>query len=142
MSCNTEPVDKKIFGIRIYNKLNELYGKKDYYEVFEIQNSLKVLDYPVSLEHWAMVAFMLPANVGEYLHAKATPMNVLDMKREMILAMTDGKRDSLNLPSVFKSGEDFETSSLTQMNLVNIVAMYAGYTIGRDLVNDLAGLNE
>ena len=140
MNCNMEPADKKEFGISVYKKLHDLYGMKNHYELAEIQNSLKVLDYPLSWECWALVAFMLPANAGEYLRTEETPMNVLDMKREIIRAMTDGNRDSLNLPGAVKGEYDVETSQLTQMNLVNIVAMYSGYKIGRNLVNEMAGI--
>ena len=140
MQCKLEPTDKKEFGISVYKKLHDLYGMKNHYEIPEIQNSLKILDYPSSWECWALVAFMLPANVGEYLRAKETPMDVLNMKREIIRAMTDGKRDKLNLPGTFKGEYDVQTSQLTQMNLVNIVAMYSGYKIGRDLVTDMMGV--
>jgi len=139
MSCNIEPTDKKAFGINVYKKLRELYGIKNHYDIPEIQNSLEVLEYPASWECWALVAFMLPANVGEYLRANNTPMDVLEMKREIIRAMTDGNRDSLNLPGEFKGNYNVEISQLTQMNLVNIVAIYSGYDIGRDLVADMAG---
>lgn len=138
MSCSTEPTDKKAFGINVYKKLNDLYGRKKHYEVAEIQNSIKSLDYPVSWECWALVAFMLPANVGEYLRAKETPMNVLDMKRDMLKAMTYGERDSLNTPE-FTGGKDIELSQLTQLNLVEIVSFYAGYSMGRDFVFDMVG---
>ena len=140
MSCNIEPTDKKAFGINVYKKLHDLYGMKKHYEIPEIQNSLEILEYPSSWECWAFVAFMMPANVGEYLRAKGTPMDVLEMKRKIIRAMTDDNRDSLNLPNEFKGNYDVQTSQLTQMNLVNIVAMYSGYRIGRDLVTDMAGL--
>jgi len=138
MSCSTEPTDKKAFGINVYKKLNDLYGRKKHYEVAEIQNSIKSLDYPISWECWALVAFMLPANVGEYLRAKETPMNVLDMKRDMLKAMTYGERDSLNTPE-FTGGKDIELSQLTQLNLVEIVSFYAGYSMGRDFVLDMVG---
>lgn len=138
MSCSTEPTDKKAFGINVYKKLNDLYGRKKHYEVAEIQNSIKSLDYPVSWECWALVAFMLPANVGEYLRAKETPMNVLDMKRDMLKAMTYGERDSLNTPE-FTGGKDIELSQLTQLNLVEIVSFYAGYSMGRYFVFDMVG---
>ena len=48
MSCNIEPTDKKEFGINVYKKLNDTYGQKNYYEVAEIKEVVKVLDYPVS----------------------------------------------------------------------------------------------
>lgn len=140
MSCSIEPTDKKEFGINVYKKLHELYGMKNHYEIPEIQNSLDILEYPSAWECWALVAFMLPANISEYLRTKGTPMNVLEMKREIVRAMTDGNRDSLNLPSKVRGEYDVEVSQLTQMNLVNLIAFYVGYRSGRELVHEIAGL--
>lgn len=138
MSCNIEPTDKKEFGINVYKKLNHTYGQKNYYDVSEIKEVLKVLDYPVSWECWALVAFMMPANVGEYFRAKGTPVDVLEMKKKFISEMTDGKRDSLSLPSGVRGEYDLNVEPLTQGNLVHVFALYAGYNIGRTFMNDLA----
>ena len=140
MSCNIEPTDKKEFGINVYKKLNDTYGQKNYYEVAEIKEVVKVLDYPVSWGCWALVAFMMPANVGEYFRSKGTPMDVLEMKRKFIREMTNGKRDSLTLPNGIRAANDIEVPELTEMNLINIISMYTGYRIGQNLVNDMAGL--
>ena len=95
------------------------------------------MDYPVSWECWALVAFMMPANVGEYFRAKGTPMDVLEMKKKFISEMTDGKRDSLSLPSGIRSEYDIEPSQLmkllTHRSLTNYFAVYVGYRIGRNL---------
>ena len=136
MNC-LEPINKKEFGIDVYEKLNTLYGQKDYYDVVEIQTAIEGLEYPKAYSCWALVAFMLPANVGEYFRTKGTPLNILEMKRELILAMTDGERNSLNLPKGVKSMYDIEIEELTQMNLVNIVSIYTGYRLGRDIVNGM-----
>ena len=137
MSCSIEPTDKKEFGINVYKKLNDTYGQKNYYEVAEIKEVLKVLDYPVSWECWALVAFMMPANVGEYFRAKGTPKDVLEMKKKFISEMTDGKRESLSLPSGIRSEYDVEPSQLmkllTHRSLTNYFAARVGYNIGLDL---------
>jgi len=134
---NTEPLNKKEFGINIYKKLNDSYGKKSYYELSEIQESIKVLDYPNTWECWALVAFMMPANVGEYFRAKGTPMDIVKMKKEFISAMTNGERDNLSLPSGIRSEYDIENNELlkilTNRSLTNYIAAHVGYNIGKDL---------
>ena len=144
MSCNIEPTDKKEFGINVYNYLRETYSSKDYYGIVEIKAAVKSLDYPVPWECLALVAFMLPANAGEYFRIKGTPMDIVNMKKEFINAMTDGKRDSLSLPSGIRSEYDVEVSEvvklLTNRSLVNLFAAKIGYRIGRGLFNDLAGI--
>jgi galactitol-specific phosphotransferase system IIB component len=144
MSCSIEPTDKKEFGIDVYKYLRKTYGAKDYYEVVEIKNTVKYLDYPVSWECWALVAFMLPANVGEYFRSKGTPMDVVQMKKEFINTMTDGKRDTLSLPRDVNYEYDVEPSEivkvLTHRSLTNYFAARAGYRIGRGLFSDLMGI--
>ena len=137
MNC-LEPTNKKSFGIDVYKKLNEMFGQKNYYDVVEIETAIASLEYRIEYSCWAFVAFMLPANVGEYFRTKGTPLNILEMKRELILAMTDGERNSLNLPKGVKSMYDIEIEELTQMNLVNIVSIYTGYRLGRDIINGIS----
>ena len=134
MNCNIEPDDKKEFGIQAYKTLVKLYGNKNHYEVLEIKYSVRTLNYPASWECWALAAFMLPANIGEYLRAHNTPMSVLNMKKSMVLAMTDNKTDTLNQPT-YKGNYDVEVSELTKMNLVNIIAFYSGYDVGHSTVS-------
>jgi len=138
MSCG-DLTNKKEFGIRIYQKLKEKYGQKNHYDVTEIKEVVSLLNYPKSHECWALVAFMMPANVGEYFRAQGTPMKVLEMKKEFILAMTDGSKESLNLPNGPKSMYDIEIPELTKVNLVNFIALYEGRSLGYDLVTDLLG---
>jgi len=138
MKC-LEPTDKKTFGLDVYKKLNDDYGQKRHYEVAEIEDSVIALGYLGAYTCWALVAFMLPANVGEYFRAKGTPMDVLMMKREFILAMTNGERNSLNLPKGVKSMYDIEVEELTQMNLVNMTAMYIGLNLGNSLIDGMLG---
>jgi len=138
MSCG-ELVNKKEFGIQIYQTLKEKYGHKNYYEVIEIKETVKQLHYPESYECWALVAFMLPANVGEYFRAHGTPMKVLEMKKEFIRAMTDGTKESLNLPSGPKNMYDIEIPELTKANLVDVIALYEGRSLGYEIVSDLLG---
>jgi len=138
MSCG-DLINKKEFGVRVYQKLKEEYGQKKYYEVSEIQQVVSILNYPKNYECWALVAFMMPANVGEYFRAHGTPMKVLEMKKEFILAMTDGSKESLNLPSGPKTMYDIEIPELTRVNLVNFIALYEGRSLGIDLVSDLMG---
>jgi len=137
MKC-VEPENKKSFGINVYKKLNEMFGQKNYYDVADIEIVIANLEYRIEYSCWAFVAFMLPANAGEYFRAKGTPLNILEMKKELILAMTDGERNSLNLPKGVKSMYDIEIEELTQMNLVNIVSIYAGYRLGRDIINGIS----
>jgi len=66
-------------------------------------------------------------------------MKVLEMKKEFILAMTDGSKESLNLPNGPKSMYDIEIPELTKVNLVNFIALYEGRSLGYDLVTDLLG---
>lgn len=139
MRCNIDPVNKKEFGINVYKNLHEKYGQKNYYEVSEIKEVVKRLGYPVSYECWALVAFMMPANAGEYFRAKETPMDILGMKREFILAMTDGAKNNLTLPSGPKTMYDLEIPELTKVNLVNFIALYEGKNMGIDFVSDLMG---
>jgi len=139
MSC-VKLKNKKEFGINVYKELNSTYGQKNHYELLEIRNALKKLGYPSNLECWAFVAFMLPANVGEYLRSQGTPMNIVEMKKEFIREMTDGKRDTLSIPStIISMYEDIEPSQisklLTNRSMTNYLAAYAGYSLGRDLGN-------
>jgi len=138
MSCG-DLINKKEFGVCVYQKLKEKYGQKTYYEVNEIQKVVSILNYPKNYECWALVAFMMPANVGEYFRAHGTPMNVLEMKKEFILAMTDGTKESLNLPSGPKTMYEIEIPELTKVNLVNFIALYEGKSMGYDLGRDLMG---
>ncbi|HHD79125.1 MAG TPA: hypothetical protein ENK98_05765, partial [Epsilonproteobacteria bacterium] len=110
-----EPANKKAFGLEVYKNLNEQFGKKNYYDVSEIKDIVKKLDYPNSYECWALVGFMMPANVGEYFRARETPMDVLGMKREFILAMTDGLKNNMNIPNGPKTMYDIEVPELTKV---------------------------
>ena len=74
--CGIEPTDKKAFGIAIYKYLRGIYGEKDYYEVSEIEDAVAMLGYPEVWECWALVAFMLPANVGEYFRSRGMPLTM------------------------------------------------------------------
>ena len=138
MSCG-DLVNKKDFGIQVYKKLKETYGHKNHYDVIEIKEIVKILNYPESYECWALVAFMMPANVGEYFRAHGTPMKVLEMKKEFIRAMTDGSKESLNIPSGPKSMYDIEIPELTKANLVDVIALYEGRSLGYEIVTDLLG---
>lgn len=138
MSCD-DLIKKKEFGIRVYQKLKEKYGQKKHYEVVEIKEIVSLLNYPKSHECWALVAFMMPANVGEYFRAQGTPMKVLEMKKEFILAMTDGSKTSLNLPNAPKTMYDIEIPELTKANLIDVIALYEGRSLGYDLVTDVLG---
>lgn len=148
MSCNIELKNKKEFGINVYKELNSSYGQKNHYELLEIRSVLKKLEYPSTWECWAFVAFMMPANVGEYLRSQGTPMDIVEMKKEFIKEMTNGKRDSLSIPSnIIKMYEDVEPSQLmkllTHRSMTNYFAAHAGYNIGKDLgntiINELMG---
>jgi hypothetical protein len=148
MSCNKNLNNKKEFAINIYKELNSSYGQKNHYELLEIRSALKQLEYPSYWECWAFVAFMMPANVGEYLHSQGTPMDVVEMKKEFIKEMTDGKRDSLSIPSnVIKMYEDIEPNQLikllTHRSMTNYFAAHVGYSIGKDvghtIINELMG---
>lgn len=134
MSCNTKLIDKKSFGINVYKTLNKLYGQRDHYEVIEIKEVIKQLDYPQTWECWALVAFMLPANVGEYFRAKGQPMDIIAMKKELIEEMTDGKRSSLAVPQGFLGSGDLEKGELSRLlthrSLTNYFAAQAGFGIG------------
>jgi len=139
MECNI-PVDKKEFGISIYKKLYETYGYKNYYDISQISKTVEHLGYPKSWECWALVAFMLPANVGEYFRSQGLVLDVVEMKRQLIRAMTNGKQDTLVLPDGFNGEYDVEISQLPHMNLINMFAFSIGYEIGSGLVLDMAGL--
>ena len=132
--CSIEPTDKKHFGIAVYRYLRETYGERDYYGVAEIVKAVKTLGYPEQWECWALVAFMLPANAGEYFRARGTPMDILGMKRAFIREMTDGKRDILRLPNRHIPDGDITPDPLTRANLVHIIAFAAGYQIGAEIV--------
>ena len=129
MHCK-EPINLKEFGLDVYKNLNEKFGKKDYYEVTEIKESVRVCEYPVAYECWALVAFMMAANAGEYFRALGTPMDIVEIKRKLIRSMTDGKKNSLVLPSGPKDMYDLEIPELTKVNLVNFMALYEGETLG------------
>jgi len=148
MSCNKNLNNKKEFGVNVYRELNSCYGQKNHYELLEIRSVLEKLEYPSSSECWAFVAFMMPANVGEYLRSQGTPMNIVEMKKKFIKEMTDGKRDSLSIPSnIIEMYEDIEPSQLikllTHRSMTNYFAAHAGYSLGRDLghtiINELIG---
>ena len=132
--CSIEPTDKKRFGIAVYRYLRETYGERDYYEVAEISRAVKMLGYPEQWECWALVAFMLPANAGEYFRARGTPMDILGMKREFVREMTDGKSDMLRLPDRHIPDGDITPDPLTRVNLVHIIAFIAGDYIGTGIV--------
>ena len=136
MNHDTGPIDKKDFGVNIYKFLYETYGNKDYYEVTEIQDAVQALDYPISWECWALVAFMLPANAGEYFRSKGTPMNIVEMKKEFIETMSDGKQNRVTQSSRIRAEYDIEPSeiikSLTHRSLTNYFAARIGYSLGGD----------
>ncbi|MCF6243540.1 MAG: hypothetical protein L3J43_00720 [Sulfurovum sp.] len=138
MDC-IEPMNKKDFGIDIYKKLNETFGHKNYYELGEIQMIVKELSFREEYTCWALVAFMMPANVGEYFRTKGKSLNIIEMKKEFISAMTDGKRDTLSLPTNIVGEYDIEPGQLshflTHRSLTNYIAARAGYNIGHALVD-------
>ncbi len=132
--CGIEPTDKKAFGIAVYKYLRETYGEKDYYQVSEIEEAVAILGYPEAWECWALVAFMLPANAGEYFRSRGMSMNILDMKRAFIREMTDGQRDMLRIPDHRIPGSDISPEPLTKANLVHFMALSAGYRISAELM--------
>ena len=132
--CGIEPTDKKAFGIAVYKYLRETHGEKDYYQVSEIEDAVAMLGYPEAWECWALVAFMLPANAGEYFRSKGIPMDILDMKRAFIREMTDGQREVLRIPDHRIPDSDISPEPLTRANLVHVMALSAGYEIGAGLV--------
>jgi len=142
MNCEAESFDKKLFGIAVYEKLRELYGAMDDYEVSQIKNTVEILGYPDSLTCWALVAFMLPANAVEYFRSQGTPLNILEMKRALILAMTDGEKSSLTLPRVHLDEYDIEVSQLshflTHRSLANYFSARAGYHLGTEIASMFA----
>jgi hypothetical protein len=137
--CSIEPTNKREFGISVYAYLREQYGEKDHYSVPEIEKAVRSLDYPEAWECWALVAFMLPANAGEYFRSREIPMDVLSMKRAFIREMTEGERDTLRLSRQRIPDNDLTPAPLTQMNLVNLIAFYAGYRIGVGVMMEMLG---
>ena len=91
MGCRIEPTNKKEFGTSMYVALKKEYGYKNHYEVLEIKEIFTQLGYPNDWLCWAMIAFMLPANVGEYFRAIGKPVDIVEIKRKFIKEMTDGK---------------------------------------------------
>jgi len=130
MGCNIEPTNKREFGINMYEALKKEYGYKNHYEVSEIKEVFNQIAYPNSWLCWAMIAFMLPANVGEYFRAINKPINIVDMKRKFIKEMTDGKLDRLyvsrhNEPNN-SAGYDINIFNYDKINLVDIIEAYNG----------------
>jgi len=132
MSCSIEPTNKKEFGIQIYHLLKKEYGYKNYYEVSEIKEVFQDIGYPNAWLCWAMIAFMLPANAGEYFRAIGKPVDIVDIKRKFIKEMTDGKFDRLNVPTheepVASKGEGYDINifNIDKINLVDIIEAYNG----------------
>ena len=147
MNCNVELKNKKEFGIKVYEELNNTYGQKNHYELLEIRSVLKKLEYSSTWECWAFVAFMMPANAGEYFRSQGTPMDIVKMKKAFINEMTNGKRDSLSISSnIIKMYEDVEPNQLvkllTHRSMTNYFAAHVGYSLGKDLgntINELMG---
>ena len=130
MGCHSEPTNKKEFGISIYVSLKKEYGYKNHYEVAEIKEVFTQLDYPNDWLCWAMIAFMLPANVGEYFRAIGKPIDVVEIKRKFIKEMTDGKKDRLNVSTynapTTSSGYDINIFNYDRINLIDIIEAYNG----------------
>lgn len=131
MGCKTEPTDKKEFGVSIYRLLKQKYGYKNHYEVSEIKEVFQEIGYPSTWLCWAMIAFMLPANVGEYFRAIGKPVNVIEIKRKFIKEMTDGEKDRLNVPThdaleTTHEGYDIDIFNIDRINLVDIIEAYNG----------------
>lgn len=132
MGCKIEPTNKKEFGVSMYAALKQAYGYKNHYEVVEIKEVFTQLGYPNDWLCWAMIAFMLPANVGEYFRAIGKPVDVVEVKRKFIKEMTDGKQDRLHVPthneptSSESSGYDINIFNYDRINLVDVIEAYNG----------------
>jgi len=131
MGCKIEPNNKKEFGISMYAALKKEYGYKNHYEVSEIKEVFHQIGYPNSWLCWAMIAFMLPANVGEYFRAIGKPVNIVDMKRKFIQEMTDGKLNRLDVstyqePTGSIEGYNINIFNYDNINLVDIIDAYNG----------------
>jgi len=130
MGCRIEPTNKKEFGISMYVALKKEYGYKNHYEVLEIKEIFTQLGYPNDWLCWAMIAFMLPANVGEYFRAIGKPVNIVEIKRKFIKEMTDGKQDRLNVSTYNEptSASEYEINifNYDRINLIDIIEAYNG----------------
>ena len=130
MGCRIEPTNKKEFGISMYVALKKKYGYKNHYEVSEIKEIFTQLGYPNDWLCWAMIAFMLPANVGEYFRAIGKPVDIVEVKRKFIKEMTDGKQDRLNVSTYNEptttSEYDINIFNYDRINLVDIIEAYNG----------------
>jgi len=77
-----------------------------------------------------MIAFMLPANVGEYFRAIGKPVDIVEVKRKFIKEMTDGKQDRLNVSTYNEptttSEYDINIFNYDRINLVDIIEAYNG----------------
>ena len=130
MGCKIEPTNKKEFGISIYAALKEEYGYKNHYEVSEIKEVYTQLGYPNAWLCWAMIAFMLPANAGEYFRAIGKPVDIVDIKRKFIKEMTDGKKDRLNVSTydaptfTTHTGYDIDICEYDTLDLVDFFDAY------------------
>jgi len=130
MGCSVEPTNKKEFGMSMYVALKKEYGYKNHYEVLEIKEIFTQLGYPNDWLCWAMIAFMLPANVGEYFRAIGKPINIVEIKRKFIKEMTDGKQDRLNVSTYNEptSASEYEINifNYDRINLIDIIEAYNG----------------
>jgi len=122
-SCSTEPTDKKEFGTSVYKYLKENHGTKNSYSVIEIVDTVRALGYPNEWECWALVAFMLPANAGEYFRTRETPIDVLNMKRAFIREMTDGARETLIPSRRPVKSKNIELEKLENHNLITLMGL-------------------
>lgn len=136
MDC-TEAINKKEFGLAVYHKLKEMYGQKRDYSVQEIKKVVEILAYPKVYECWALVAFGMTGNIGEYFRANGTPMDVLTMKKEFILAMTEGKKRSLSVPNAPKDMYEFDIPNLSKASLSTLLAKSDNQAIAIELLLDL-----
>lgn len=86
--------EKSAFGKDVGEDLIRHHGKKRYYTVKEVKDSVQRRDYPMDWSCWAFCLFTSPEEFTAYHDRMGESCDYGGMKAEMVSAMTDGASTS------------------------------------------------
>ncbi len=92
--CAIETADKRALGKAVGEDLLQQHGKKRFYSVKEVQESVNRNNFPMDWSCWAYCVFTSPEDFSTYHASIGESCEYGVMKAEMVSAMTDGASTS------------------------------------------------
>src|SRR5689334_13756455 len=111
-ACKTAPPDRRDFGKRVGDNLLKRHGKKRFYTIDQVRDSVVASQFPLDWDCWAFSLFTSRQDFDSYHRAMGKVCDYSAMRGEMIGALTDTSFSLFDLDLSWLEWPDIDLSGI------------------------------